>query len=90
MKRKDQVLLEQAYQSVHEGGMPPTTGGADFEMELTKAKIIFAKITDDLEELQYELQKLYGGKSLDLDPKIEAIFDRIDARIETIVPTEDY
>jgi len=83
------------------GGMPretpPTagaasragaTGGADFETAFTKAKIVLAKVDDDLEELMHELQKLHGGR--DLDPKIKAIFDRINDRIETIVPTEDY
>ncbi len=87
MKSKDQVQLEGAYQSVHHGGMPPTagaaalagaTGGADFETAFMNAKIVFAKITEDLEDLE----------ELDLDPKIRAILKRIDDRIETIVPTE--
>ncbi len=28
MKSKDQVKLEEAYKSIHEGGMPPTAGAA--------------------------------------------------------------
>lgn len=100
LQPKDQVLLEQAYKAIHEAGMPPTagaasragaTGGADFEAEVSRIKIVAANLSDDIDHLRSMVEDIYSdinGEEALLPREILEVFNKIESRLEQIVPAE--
>lgn len=100
MKSKFKTLLEEAYKSIHEAGMPPTageasrvgaTGGADFEAEVSRIKIVAANLSDDIDHLRSMVEDIYhdiNGEDTLLPKEILEVFNKIESRLEQIVPAE--
>jgi hypothetical protein len=95
MNYKDRQRLEEAYNLITEAGMPPTageasrvgaTGGANFEEEVTRIKIIVANLSDDIDYLRSMIEDINGPA--ELSKKILEVFDKIEDKLESIVPAE--
>ena len=71
--------------SLTEAGMPPASG-ANFEEELTRIKIIVANLSDDIDYLRSMVEDINGPA--ELPKKILEVFDKIEDKLESIVPAE--